>query len=124
MSEPFELRARKLYRESEQVKLVPGDSATVNRRQLRAMQDAIGKARAEGRLRLDDAKAELAMLRAVREQIDALSRPIGIKLAPSDREFSIRKRQRPEQRQQRKAKRKARATARPPKKSKSRKRRQ
>lgn len=122
-SEPYELRARKLYQQSEQVKLNPGDSATVNRRQLRAMQDAVGKARAEGRITVADANTELAMLSAVRRQLDRDGRPIGIRLSAGDREYNLRRRVRAEQQKQRKAEKKARAAGRPQKKSKSRKRR-
>ena len=118
--EPYELRARKLYREKEQVKLSPGDSATVNRRQLRFMQDDVAKARAEGRMTVADAGAELAVLRQVRDQMDATARPVGIILSPPDREFSVRKKATPDKRRQHRAARQARATGRSPKKKRKR----
>jgi hypothetical protein len=124
VSEPFELRGRKLYQQSERVKLSPGDSAEVNRRQARAMQDAVAKARAEGRLTVADARGELGVLHEVLRQLNvAGSLPVGIRLAPAEREYGLRTKVQAAQRQRRRAEKKARAAGRAPKKSKSRKRR-
>lgn len=124
MNEPFELRARKLYQEDEANKLLPGDDSTANRRQVRAMQDAVGKARAEGRMTISDARAELVTLRQVALLLDKSPGPVPVRLCAADREFTIRRKSSAEKRQRRRAERQARAAGRKLKSnSKSKKRR-
>lgn len=122
MTKVYELRGRQLYAEGENFPLNPGDSGTINRRQVREMKDAVTKGRAEGRLSINDARRELAVLAEVRGEVDRSPMPVGVRLVPADQELTVRKRQ-PKRRPRRKAERTARAAARPPKKSKSRKRR-
>lgn len=122
-TEPFELRARKLYQEAEKVSLKPGDTATVNRRQVRFMRSAISQARTEGRITPANARTELAILTKVREHIDREGRPVAISLSPATQEYALRERVQAEQRKRRKAEKKARAAGRPKKHSKQRKRR-
>lgn len=119
----YELFARRLYREAEKVDLNPGDTAQVNRRQVRMMQDDVAKARAEGRLTVAGARRELAVLNEIRRELDRSPFPVGIRLAPADRELSIRHKVRKAQRNKRKSEKQSRAAGRPAKKSKSRKRR-
>ena len=100
--QPFELRARKLYQEAEDNKLVPGANSTANLRQVRAMQDAVGKARAEGRLTVSDARAELAVLHAIKKRVEQSPAPVPVRLAAADREFGLRKKGQKSRRRRRK----------------------
>lgn len=91
MAEPkvYELRGRLIYRKDEQVALNPGDTGIVGMRQVRAMQDAIAKARVDGRLSASKASAELKVLREVRDALALNPLPRHIVLASKENEFRL-----------------------------------
>lgn len=120
---PFELRARQLY--DDRGKLRPLDDGIVNAQQVRAMQRQVRAGRAEGRITVTDATAELAMLTAMRKRLNEPDSPrqVVAQFVAENREFRIRKKVTEAHRKLRRSERESRKAARPAKKSKSRKRR-